>query len=274
MANTNGPPIRQRITDLQNGWRLRSSYGDTPNGIQRFDIHDGKGWRDFAWRDKETDQVMHLWDGKPSDGKVTMAALGKSQWAGRGPAVPAERGCFDCHRGIATARADDPELASLNEIEATLLMNLIALNPGTADWGKRPTVQPAPVVPGPRGPEGPRGPAGPQGEPYKLTQADKNEITSAVREGIIQWIRANADEFKGADGAAGKAATEAELLALIRRVVDEKAEALTGKPGADGKPGVVTVRVIRPDDTTLKEFNAVRSGSTVVVRAKEFEVKK
>lgn len=235
MLTVNGPAIRQRITDLENGWRLRSSYGDTPSGIQRFDVHDGTGWRDFAWREKESNTVWYLWE----KGNAVLADLGRSQWAGKGPAVPAERGCIECHKSIQSATAADLEFKS------TELTRLVSLN-----WPRsKPKPDPSPVAdstlkqqienlkadiavlrddlaflkarPTPKGDQGPRGPAGPAGSP-----------------GVPGDI--------GARGAAG----------------------------LQGPAGTVTVRVIGPDDKPIKEFPAVQSGSTIKVKATEFEKKK
>ena len=268
MLSANGPPIRTRIRDLDGGLRIRESYGDTPSGINRADISVGKGWQDYAWLDKETGEEWHLWNADRT--QLRVAELGRSAWAGKGPTVPAERGCGECHKTITAAIASD------EQFRADLITQIVAIY---GDWGrKKDKPVPAPVPMPQRGETGPRGPEGPrglQGESYKLTQADKNEITAAVRAGIIEWILANADEFKGG---AGKSPTDLELLALIRKVVDEKKFDLTGPKGDsvkgdDGKPGTVTVRVLGPNDTLVKEFQAVRTGSTVIVRAKEFEKK-
>lgn len=193
MTSVNGPPIRQRVRDLENGWRIRESYGDS---IRRFDVHTGDGWHDFAWWDLESKQIWNL---KDAQGNVKLAALGKSEWAGKGPAVPAERGCVECHAGkISPATADDPEF------QAAVLMQLIALRGGDKRYSggiSKPT--PTPVSqPGPAGPAGRDGKDGRNGVDGK--DADNDLIIRTINESmsktVIAWLNDHKSEFRGADG--------------------------------------------------------------------------
>ena len=242
MTTVNGPPIRQRIRDLENGWRLRESYGVA---MRRFDVHDGTGWRDFSWTDlaKTPPDVWHLLD---ANGEVKLAALGRSEWKSNGPAIPAERGCVECHKSISKANTSDPAL------EDASLMRLVSMH-----WPKdkpNPTSKPVASQPGERGPPGPQGEKG-----------------LAGRDGIDG--KPGRDGVDGQRGADGAKPTRDELLALIREALADPAIVAALK-GTDGKPGVITVRVVRPDGSIVKEFPAAASGSTVVVKATERDIPK
>jgi hypothetical protein len=182
-------------------------------------VHDTKGWRDFAWEDKDTGTVMHLWD---KSGQVTMAQLGRSEWAGKGPAVPAERGCSECHASIKNALATDPEFQS------QLLLTLIGLHGPYKKDKPAPAPAPKPLpVPIVQGTTGPQGPVGPQGIPGK--DADHQVIIRAVKE----WLDAHKDELRGKDGSAG-------------------AEGKTGPAGVAGMNGPVGAKGDPADPTKLQ----------------------
>lgn len=258
MDNTNGPPIRQRIRDLENGWRIRESYGDTPNGIRRFDIHKGtaggKGWQDAFYEDKETGQVWFLKDAK---GNPTLAEVGISRWAGKGPAVPAERGCTECHKNIGKALASDPEF---EKFQAELLTQLIAMS---GDWGKKPTKLPTPVpaMQGPAGPQGPIGPPGPAGP------AGQHANPATVITAIKEWLTENKELFAGPAGGKGDKGdkpTRDELLVLIREVVKDSADDLKGAKGDAADTTKLEVIFVDPAGKERSRFKFNADGQVIL----------
>lgn len=268
MLTTNGPPIRQRMRDLDGGLRIRESYGDTPTGISRFDIHAGRGWQDFAWQDRESGQVWYMRDDK---GQPTLAALGKSQWAGNGPAVPAERGCTDCHNKIGRATESDP---IFEQIQAELLTQLVALHGPYKDRQKpvAPAPAPAPVPikvvegkPGRDGLDGKPGRDGRDGVDGK-TPTD-GELIALIR----RVMEEKKDDLRGDDGKDGKSPTDADLLVLIRRVVDEKQDELKGdQPKIDldelaKKLPPIYIGAKSPDGKVTMPFTPVYLGQGVYI---------
>jgi hypothetical protein len=269
MTSTNGPPIRQRVRNLENGWRIRESYGEL---VRRFDVHDGTGWRDFSWQDLESKTTWIL---KGDDGRARLATLGLSQWSGNGPAVPAERGCVQCHSGkITPAKIDDPE------VQGALLMHLVALD---GYRGKQtPAPKPAQIIEGqrgPAGPTGPTGPAGPQGPPGKVDDSEVSKLLSRisrleqlVSELEAQRAKAGPTGPQGETGPGGKKPTEEELLALIESVVDERKKDLRGPQGAKGEFGTVNVLVKWADGKVIGRQTGAASGGTVTVFLDKLEV--
>mgnify|MGYP001570880571 CR=1 FL=1 len=104
---------------------------------------------------------------------------------------------------------------------------------------------PAPVP----GQEGKQGLQGPKGDPGQINKVEFSAF-------LLEFLEKNKSLLKGDKGDSVKG---------------DKGE--SGKDGENGKPGTITVRVLGPDDKLVKEFTAVKSGSTVIVRAKEFEKK-
>lgn len=95
----------------------------------------------------------------------------------------------------------------------------------------------------------------------------KKQIAELKAEVVALKLKEGLAGPTGKDGADGKPGRDGSQG-------DAGVKGDKGDRGDDGKTGMVTIRVLGPDDKLVQEFSAVRSGSTVVVRAKEFEVKK
>ena len=242
MTSVNGPPIRMRIENLDNGWRLRSSYGEV---MRRHDIHDGTGWRDFAWEDLPEKTLWELYDSK---GKVVLADRGKSQWSNNGPAVPAERGCTECHKSIGNALPSDPLFRD------AALLSLVALH-----WPKGDKPKPAPVpVPMPeRGPPGIPGAPGAPGAPGK--DADVKPLLDK-----IAALEARLAALEGKPS--GLTLQDVQLLMLANM------DKLKGKDGVNGEDGKVNVIVKWEDGKVIGKQSGAASGGTVTVYLNKREV--
>ena len=166
------PDIRVIYTNSLSGRTMtRSTFGKTMN---RYDVLDKDGWHDWQWDDHRTRRTYQV----RADGGL--APVGRSQWHGNGPTIPASRDCADCHKKI------DAEFRLTRPLEEFVsLVSHVSLCPLEIRYCKRrfvrdpclsgsmpppvptpdPTFTPDSVRVGPPGQNGPRGTPGPQGPP-------------------------------------------------------------------------------------------------------------
>lgn len=121
-------------------------------------------------------------------------------------------------------------MAVSEEIIASLVEAVAALNQRVNDAASRP------MMPGPRGERGPQGEAGEDAPPVSDEQ---------IKAASVAWLQENiqqpadgADGQDGADGAAGRAPTEQEIQIAVDVWFEINRESLRGPAGKDGQDGV------------------------------------
>lgn len=120
-------------------------------------------------------------------------------------------------------------MAVSEEIIASLVEAVAALNQRVNDAASRPMMP------------GPQGDAGPQGEPGQ----DAPPVTDEqIKAAAVAWLQDNiqqpadgADGRDGADGAAGRAPTEQEIQIAVDLWFEINSESLRGPAGKDGQDG-------------------------------------
>lgn len=121
-------------------------------------------------------------------------------------------------------------MAVSEEIIASLVEAVAALNQRVNDAASRP------MMPGPQGDRGPQGEAGEDAPPVSDEQ---------IKAAAVAWLQENiqqpasgADGRDGADGAAGRAPTEQEIQIAVDVWFEINRESLRGPTGRDGQDGV------------------------------------